>query len=93
MEETIFKQGDVVFLKSGGQPMTIDKFAWNPLKKESYLDLVECVWFIGKKTPKRNIQNKYVDIKSVIFILNRQCADRLKYQKHNILQIKSVHFV
>jgi uncharacterized protein YodC (DUF2158 family) len=64
MEETIFKQGDVVILNSGGQPMTIDKFAWNPLKKESYLDLVECVWFIGKKLQRETLKTSTLILKT-----------------------------
>lgn len=54
--EKAFKPGDVVVLKSGSPSMTIDKFVWNPERKEFYTDKVECVWFDNKELKKQEFQ-------------------------------------
>ncbi|GAA3988139.1 YodC family protein [Mucilaginibacter dorajii] len=48
MSESIFKEGDVVRLQSGGPKMTIDGFAWDKLRDKPYNDRVECTWFDEK---------------------------------------------
>jgi len=47
MEEKEIIIGGVVTLNSGGLPMTIIEFAWNPIKEERYIDRVVCEWFDG----------------------------------------------
>lgn len=54
-DEIKFKVGDVVKLKSGGQPMTINKFVYDDFNKKPFEDRVECVWFEGKKFLREKI--------------------------------------
>ena len=49
MEETVFKNGDIVQLKSGGEKMTIENFHWDKHHEKYRDDKVDCVWFEGKK--------------------------------------------
>ena len=45
MTDNVFKEGDIVELKSGGPKMTIDEFKWDNGKKST--EKVECFWFAG----------------------------------------------
>lgn len=56
MNETEFKAGDVVRLKSGSPEMTIDGFTWNQTKDEYYSDRVDCIWFDGKTLVKQSFK-------------------------------------
>jgi len=44
-----FKKGDIVVLKSGGPPMTVDKLPGEPASKYDHdgLDGYRCEWFKG----------------------------------------------
>jgi len=45
MEETTFKVGGIVVLKSGGPDMTIEKFVWDDFNQKPFPNKVTCVWF------------------------------------------------
>lgn len=43
----LYKQGDIVQLKSGGPQMTVNDYAWHGNYKSE--DTVVCIWFDGTK--------------------------------------------
>ena len=66
MENTVFKLGDVVKLKSGGLDMTIDKFVYNPVAKINYTDKVECVWFDKNTLKRETFQTTTIELVEVV---------------------------
>jgi uncharacterized protein YodC (DUF2158 family) len=49
MNNSTFKVGDVVRLKSGGPTMTIKGFTWNRTTDDYYTNKVDCTWFDDKE--------------------------------------------
>ena len=63
MAETEFTKGSIVRLKSGGELMTIDNFAYDEANQTAFTNRVVCVWFEGKK-----FQSKIFNTSSLVLV-------------------------